>query len=125
MTTDHRSTTLALCSMFLLVACTSATQSSGFERQFRMPIDDVFKLTIPNKVVVVGVIQEGSVKPGMKLAINAGGEIIPVKVEGIEKGLSNPVNYAQAGDNVGILLAGISKEQISPGDLLLERDDSN
>jgi translation elongation factor EF-Tu-like GTPase len=84
----------------------------------RMPIDDTFALKIKGKVVVVGRISEGKVKIGDRLVIRTKAEKLPVEVEGIELEGKAPVKKASEGDRVGILLGGVSKEQVGSGAVL-------
>jgi elongation factor Tu len=76
-----------------------------------MPIDDVFALKAHGKVVVVGVIEEGAIRPGDSLTIQSGEYSIPVLVESLEA-YHKPLNSAKAGDRVGILLHGIDKDKV-------------
>jgi selenocysteine-specific translation elongation factor len=85
---------------------------------FRMTIDDIFELKQSGSAVVVGIVSTGTVTVGDTLMVDAGTAKFVVQVKGIERGLSNPVQLAKAGDKVGIMLSGVNKDQISPGDLL-------
>jgi selenocysteine-specific translation elongation factor len=93
--------------------------ASSRSSPFRMTIDDVFALKKPGSVIVVGVVSEGEVKPGDSLCVKTGSGQIQVRVEALEAH-DKPLDRATAGDRVGIMLAGASKEQISPHDLLVD-----
>jgi len=85
---------------------------------FRMTIDDVFALKQLGSVVVVGVINTGQVKVGDTLTVDTENTQIMVQVNGIELGFDNPVQSANAGDKVGVMLSGINNDQIRPNALL-------
>ena len=85
---------------------------------FRMPIDDAFALTVAGKVVVVGKIVEGEVRPGDRLTIKLQTGDIAVEVEALEA-FGEPISVGQSGKNIGVLLVGASKQQISPGAILV------
>lgn len=83
-----------------------------------MTIDDVFAVILAGRVVVVGVISEGEVRPGDTLLVETRSGGIQVTVEALEA-YHRPLRSANAGDRVGIMLSGINKEQIPANDLLL------
>ena len=85
---------------------------------FRMPIDDAFALKVPGKVVVVGKVAEGEVRPGDRLKIKHGNDEIPVEVEALEAS-GSPVSVGRSGSNIGIMLVGASKEQVLSGATLV------
>ena len=83
-----------------------------------MLIDDAFALKVPGKVVVVGKIAEGEVRPGDRLKIKQGNDEIAVEVEALEA-FGSPVSVGRSGSNIGIMLVGATKEQIAPGATLV------
>ncbi len=85
---------------------------------FRMPIDDAFELKVPGKVVVVGKIAAGEVRPGDRLKIKGQNEEISVEVEALEA-FGEPITVGRTGKNVGIMLIGATKEQIMQGAMLV------
>lgn len=89
---------------------------------FRMPIDDAFALKLPGKVVVVGVIAEGEVRPGDHLTIQCPYSRINVQVEGLEA-YHKPLRVAKRGDRVGLMLIGATKEQICSGAVLVKENE--
>ena len=89
-------------------------QHNPVSTSFRMPIDDAFALKVPGKVVVVGKIAEGEVRPGDRLKIKHGNDEIAVEVESLEA-FGAPVSVGRSGSVIGIMLVGATKEQISPG----------
>ena len=84
---------------------------------FRMPVDDAFALKVPGKVVVVGVVADGEVRPGDRLVLRAAGAEVPVTVEALEAH-HQPVRAARRGDRVGVMLIGADKAQVGHGAVL-------
>ena len=85
---------------------------------FLMGIDDVFPIT-GRGIVVTGTIAEGEVEPGEKLILKKlSGEEIEVTVAGIEMS-RKLLDYATAGDSVGILLKGVTEKDVQKGMLLI------
>jgi elongation factor Tu len=86
------------------------------DKPFLMPIEDVFSIK-GRGTVVTGRIEQGVVK------INDAVEIVGVKatqnsvVTGIEAFKKN-LNQGQAGDNAGLLLRGIEREQVERGQVV-------
>ena len=86
------------------------------DKPFLMPIEDVFTIT-GRGTVVTGRVERGQVKVGDSV------EIIGIKdtqtsvVTGVEM-FRKLLDYAESGDNVGILLRGISREQVQRGQVL-------
>ena len=62
---------------------------------FRMPVDDAFALKVPGKVVVVGVVAEGEVRPGARLVLRAAAAELPVTVEALEAYASGSCSSAR------------------------------
>ncbi len=78
-----------------------------------MIVEDVF--TIAGRgTVVTGKIISGDVRIGDEIRING---ITPTRVDGIEM-FRKTLDYAQTGDNVGLLLNGITRDMINRGDAL-------
>ncbi len=86
------------------------------EKPFLMPIEDVFTIT-GRGTVVTGRVERG------KLNLNDEVEIVGLKdtkktvVTGIEM-FHKQLDYAEAGDNAGVLLRGISREEVERGQVL-------
>ena len=86
------------------------------DKPFLMPIEDVFTITGRGTVVT------GRVERGM-LKLNDEVEIVGIKptkktvVTGIEM-FRKQLDYAEAGDNAGVLLRGISREEVERGQVL-------
>ncbi len=87
------------------------------EKPFLMPIEDVFSIT-GRGTVATGRIEAGIVKTGEELQINGlGAEGKKTVCTGVEM-FRKILDEGQAGDNVGILLRGIAKEDIKRGMVL-------
>ncbi|MGI5935804.1 MAG: elongation factor Tu [Oscillospiraceae bacterium] len=84
---------------------------------FLMPIEDVFTIT-GRGTVTTGRVERGRVKVGNKVEIvGLRDEIKETVVTGTEM-FHKTLEYAEAGDNVGTLLRGISKSDVERGQVL-------
>ncbi len=84
---------------------------------FLMPIEDVFTIT-GRGTVVTGRVERGTVKVGDKVEIvGLEDEIKESVVTGTEM-FHKTLEYAEAGDNVGCLLRGITKKEVERGQVL-------
>jgi len=86
------------------------------DRPFLMPVEDVFSIT-GRGTVATGRIERGVVKVGEEVQLvgfNAEKKTVVTGVEMFRKLLDE----GQAGDNVGLLLRGVSKEEIERGMVL-------
>ena len=92
------------------------TPARDTEKPFLMSIEDVFTIT-GRGTVVTGRVERGTLK------LNDEVEIVGIKptqktvVTGIEM-FRKQLDFAQAGDNAGVLLRGISREQVERGQVL-------
>lgn len=84
---------------------------------FLMAIEDVF--TIPGRgTVVTGYVSRGTIKLDDEVQIiGLDKEIINTSVTGIEK-FGKQLDYAEAGDNVGLLLKDVSREEVERGQVI-------
>ena len=80
-------------------------------------VEDVFSIT-GRGTVATGTIRQGSIKVGDQVYINDQGN--PIICTGIEK-FRKLVDSASEGENVGLLLRGISKSDVKKGDKLVIR----
>lgn len=80
-------------------------------------VDDVFSIA-GRGTVATGEIVQGSIKVGDQIYINDQGN--PIKCTGIEK-FRRSVESAKEGEEVGLLLRGISKSDVKKGDKLVIR----
>lgn len=86
---------------------------------FRITVQDVFTIT-GRGTVIVGQITSGSVRVGDTVVLKRlDGSSREVTVTGIEM-FRKMLDVAQEGDNVGILLRGLTKADIGKGDVLLK-----
>ena len=92
------------------------TPERDTDKPFLMSIEDVFTIT-GRGTVVTGRVERGTLK------LNDEVEIVGIKptqktvVTGIEM-FRKQLDFAQAGDNAGVLLRGISREQVERGQVL-------
>jgi elongation factor Tu len=87
------------------------------DRPFLMPIEDVFTIT-GRGTVVTGRIEQGQINSGEEV------EIIGIKeatqktvVTGLEM-FNKTLDFAQAGDNAGVLLRGTKREEVERGQVV-------
>jgi len=84
---------------------------------FEMPIEDVFSIA-GRGTVVTGVVQSGSVRTGESLLVlKPDGSQLPTRCQGIEA-FRRVIDEARPGDRVGLLLEGLSKDQVERGDVV-------
>lgn len=81
--------------------------------EFKMTVEDVFTIT-GRGTVVTGHVESGSVQINDTVLINGSR---PVVVTGIEM-FRKTLDVAVAGDNCGILLRDVTRDEISQGDVL-------
>ena len=100
----------------------ASTGEPGPSGEFLLPIADVF--TIAGRgVVVVGQVASGSCRSGdAAVVIGADGASVvgETTIVGIEA-FRKPVDVARQGDTVGLMLRGISREQVHAGDTVVVR----
>jgi len=87
------------------------------DKPFIMPIEDVFSIT-GRGTVVTGRVERGQVKVGDNVEI-VGFEEKPRKTvaTGVEM-FRKLLDYAEAGDNIGVLLRGIERDSVQRGQVL-------
>ena len=86
------------------------------DKPFLMPIEDIFSIE-GRGTVVTGRIERGVVKVGEEVEIVGIKDTAKTTVTGIEM-FNKQLSQGQAGDNAGILLRGVKKEDISRGQVL-------
>ena len=93
------------------------TPERDTEKPFMMPVEDVFSIT-GRGTVATGRVERGQVKVGDEIEIiglqEENGKTTVTGVEMFRKLL----DYAEAGDNIGALLRGVSREDIQRGQVL-------
>ncbi len=92
------------------------TPTRDTEKPFLMPIEDVFTIT-GRGTVVTGRVERGQLKLNDEIEIVGIKETKKSVVTGIEM-FRKQLDYAEAGDNAGILLRGISREDVERGQVL-------
>jgi len=83
------------------------------EKTFLMPVEGVFTIS-GRGTVATGRIERGSVKTGEEVEIVGLGKTIKTTVTGVEM-FKKTLDYGEAGENVGLLLRGVKKEDIERG----------
>ena len=86
------------------------------DKPFLMPVEDVFTIT-GRGTVVTGRVERGSVKVGDNVEIVGIKETQNSVVTGVEM-FRKLLDYAEAGDNIGVLLRGINRDQVQRGQVL-------
>ena len=86
------------------------------EKPFLMPVEDVFSIT-GRGTVATGRIERGKIKVGDEVALVGFGSEKKTVVTGVEM-FRKLLDDGQAGDNVGLLLRGIGKEDVERGMVL-------
>jgi translation elongation factor EF-Tu-like GTPase len=98
-------------------AATTAPAGPTGDGTFRLPVEDVFFIT-GRGVVVTGRVESGTVRVGMQVhVVRDSGVAMTTTVTGVEM-FRKVLDSATTGDNVGLLLKGLSKEQLHSGDLI-------
>ena len=85
-------------------------------KPFLMPVEDIFSIE-GRGTVVTGRIERGVVKVGEEIEIVGLKDTAKTTVTGIEM-FNKTLNEGMAGDNAGILIRGIKKEDITRGQVL-------
>ncbi|KAI5790132.1 P-loop containing nucleoside triphosphate hydrolase protein [Geopyxis carbonaria] len=90
------------------------TPERDLEKPFLMPVEDVFSIA-GRGTVATGRVERGTLKKGEEIEL-VGFNKEPIKtiVTGIET-FKKDLDTAQAGDNCGILLRGVKREQVKRG----------
>ena len=87
------------------------------DKPFMMPVEDVFSIT-GRGTVATGRVERGQVRGGDEVEIvGIEEETSKTTVTGVEM-FRKLLDYAEAGDNVGTLLRGVTRDQIQRGQVL-------
>ena len=92
------------------------TPERDTEKPFLMPVEDVFSIS-GRGTVVTGRIELGTIKVGEEIEIVGFGDTRKTTVTGVEM-FRKEMDQGQAGDNCGILLRGVKKEDVERGQVL-------
>jgi translation elongation factor EF-Tu-like GTPase len=115
----HRASFPYLFLMFALCGC-HEDRPSMTQPTFRFIVEEVFYIKPPvDRVILVGTVQEGTVQTGDTATVECKGGPISVVVEGIETFKQGDIKQASKGDQVGLKLRGITKDQPSRGDWVI------
>ena len=90
------------------------TPQRALDKDFLMPIEDVFTIT-GRGTVVTGRIEQGKIKVGEKVElVGIAEKTRETTVTGVEM-FRKSMDEGEAGDNVGLLLRGIDREEVERG----------
>ncbi|MGW0753168.1 elongation factor Tu [Streptomyces sp. NPDC002587] len=84
---------------------------------FLLPVENVLTIT-GRGTVVTGAVERGGIRLGDRVSVLGGdGASEPVVVTGLET-FGKPMESAEAGDNVALLLRGVQRHQVRRGDVV-------
>jgi elongation factor Tu len=86
------------------------------DKPFLMPIEDVFSIS-GRGTVVTGRVERGKVKVGEEVEIVGFKDTVKTVVTGVEM-FRKLLDEGQAGDNIGVLLRGLKREDVERGQVL-------
>jgi len=86
------------------------------DRPFLMPIEDVFSIS-GRGTVVTGRVERGKIKVGEEVEIVGFRDTQKTVVTGVEM-FRKILDEGQAGDNIGVLLRGVKREEVERGQVL-------
>ncbi len=86
------------------------------DKPFLMPIEDVFSIS-GRGTVVTGRVERGVIKVGEEVEIVGFGETRKTVATGVEM-FRKILDEGRAGDNIGVLLRGIGKDEVERGQVL-------
>jgi elongation factor Tu len=92
------------------------TPDRPVDKPFLMPIEDVFSIS-GRGTVVTGRVERGIVKVGEEVEIVGLGETRKTVATGVEM-FRKLLDEGRAGDNVGVLLRGVGKDEVERGQVL-------
>ena len=108
----------AKCILDLLQACDDfiPEPERDIDKPFLMPIEDVFSIS-GRGTVVTGRVERGVVKVGEEVEIVGIKDTVKTTCTGVEM-FRKILDQGQAGDNVGVLLRGVKREDVTRGQVL-------
>jgi elongation factor Tu len=92
------------------------TPERPIDKPFLMPIEDVFSIS-GRGTVVTGRVERGVIKVGEEVEIVGLGETRKTVATGVEM-FRKLLDEGRAGDNIGVLLRGIGKDEVERGQVL-------
>jgi len=87
------------------------------DKPFLMPVEDIFSIK-GRGTVATGRVERGKITPGMEIELVGVHDQIQKTVATSLEMFNKTLDYAIAGDNVGILLRGIDKDEIERGQVI-------
>jgi len=87
------------------------------EKPFCLPVEDVFSIS-GRGTVATGRVERGTAVKGTEVEIIGLGDKIRTTLTGVEM-FHKELERAEAGDNLGVLLRGLKREQVSRGHLII------
>ena len=116
--TDNPDSDEAKCIFELMDACDSyiPEPTRELDKPFMMAIEDVFTIS-GRGTVVTGRVERGIVKVGDEVEIVGIRDTQKTTVTGVEM-FRKLLDQGQAGDNVGVLLRGVKREEVERGQVL-------
>ncbi len=87
------------------------------DKPFQMPVEDIFSIK-GRGTVATGRVERGKITPGMDVEIVGIRDEVTKTVATSLEMFNKTLDYAIAGDNVGILLRGIEKDEIERGQVI-------
>ena len=92
------------------------TPERDIDKPFLLPVEDVFTIT-GRGTVATGRVERGTMRVGDEAEIVGIRPTLKTVVTGLEM-FRKQLEFAQAGDNVGALLRGVSRDQIERGQVI-------
>jgi elongation factor Tu len=92
------------------------TPERAIDKPFLMPVEDVFSIS-GRGTVATGRIERGQIRTGESVEVVGVKETTTTTITGVEM-FRKILDYGQAGDNVGLLLRGIKREDIVRGQVI-------
>jgi len=86
------------------------------DKTFLMPVEDVFSIS-GRGTVVTGRVERGVIKPGEEVEIIGFRPTVKTVATSVEM-FRKILDQGQAGDNVGVLLRGVKKDEVERGQVL-------
>lgn len=92
--------------------------SRAIDRPFLMPIEGVHNIE-GRGCVVTGKIEQGTITVGTKVEILGLGDILESVITSVEA-FNKPLEFGEAGQNVGLLLRGVKSNQVERGQVVAQ-----
>jgi translation elongation factor EF-Tu-like GTPase len=94
------------------------------QAHFKMRVESVVYADAVNRVILVGSVSTGSVKPGDSLVLRSGSKSTRIIVERIvepREGSTRKMDHAQEGERVGLVIHGVRRDEAHSGDYVENR----